>query len=58
MTTERRWPISCGKRGVDVSLRDYAGVTHEFFGMGAVVEKARQAEGAVADDLKQSFSAK
>ena len=46
------------KEGVDVDLRDYSGVTHEFFGMGAVVEKARQAESAVADDLKQSFAPK
>lgn len=42
--------------GVKVIARDYTGVTHEFFGMGAVVAKARTAETAVANDLKAAFA--
>ncbi len=42
--------------GVDVSAKTYEGVTHEFFGMGAVVPAAKDAEGMVADDLKASFA--
>lgn len=41
---------------VDVSAKTYEGVTHEFFGMGAVVPAAKDAEGMVANDLKSSFS--
>ena len=33
----------------------YAGVTHEFFGMGLVVKKAAAAEEAAAHDLKKAF---
>ena len=29
--------------GVRTDTMDYVGVTHEFFGMGAVVDKAREA---------------
>lgn len=39
--------------GVDVRQRTYDGVTHEFFGMGAVVDKARQAVAFGAEGLKQ-----
>ena len=39
--------------GVQVEARDYTGVTHEFFGMGAVVAKARQAEEFAAAELKK-----
>jgi acetyl esterase/lipase len=38
--------------GVDVERRDYEGVTHEFFGMGAVVAKAREAVEFAADRLR------
>lgn len=41
--------------GVPVSYRNYEGVTHEFFGMGAVVDKARQAMAFAAGNLKQAF---
>ena len=41
--------------GVDVNSRTYAGVTHEFFGMGAVVGDAKSAEAFVASDLDASF---
>ncbi len=33
----------------------YEGVTHEFFGMGAVVDKAREAEQLAATDLKSAL---
>jgi acetyl esterase/lipase len=44
------------KEGVSVSYKEYSGVTHEFFGMGAVVGKARDAEQFAADALKKTFA--
>lgn len=41
--------------GVKVNLKTYGGVTHEFFGMGAVVDKAKEAMGVAAADLKAAF---
>ncbi|MDQ3623263.1 MAG: alpha/beta hydrolase [Verrucomicrobiota bacterium] len=41
--------------GVKVNLKSYDGVTHEFFGMGAVVDKAKEAQSVVAADLKMAF---
>ena len=35
--------------------KTYTGVTHEFFGMGAVVDKAKEAEQMAADALKKGF---
>ena len=43
---------------VPVSMRDYPGVTHDFFGMGAVVEKAAQAQAFVGMELKKAFAPK
>lgn len=43
---------------VPVEMRDYPGVTHDFFGMGAAVEKAAQAQRFVADRLKEAFETK
>lgn len=43
--------------GVKVTLKTYDGVTHEFFGMGAVVEKAKEAVAAAAADLKAALGA-
>lgn len=40
---------------VAVRATNYAKVTHEFFGMGAVVNKARQAVQAAATGLRSSF---
>lgn len=40
---------------VPVSMRDYPGVTHDFFGMGAAVEKAAEAEAFVAGQLRAAF---
>lgn len=41
--------------GVKVDYKLYPGTTHEFFGMGAVVPLAAQAEAQAAADLKASF---
>jgi len=41
--------------GVDVTVQRYDGVTHEFFGMGAVVDKAKQAEQFAGAQLKKAF---
>ena len=43
--------------GVPVAYRNYAGVTHEFFGMGAVVDKAKEAVNVVANELKKAYAA-
>ena len=41
--------------GVGVTQKTYDGVTHEFFGMGVVLDKAKDAEGMAADALKRAF---
>ncbi|MGQ4273582.1 alpha/beta hydrolase [Terrihabitans sp. B22-R8] len=41
--------------GVPVTEKDYAGVTHEFFGLGALVADAKDAQAAVAAELKKGF---
>lgn len=41
--------------GVPVDYRNYEGVAHEFFGMGAVVDEAKQAEQQAAGGLKKGF---
>ena len=43
---------------VEVAAEDYKGVTHEFFGMGLVVDKAKQAEDVAVRNLKQAFATK
>ncbi len=43
--------------GVQVNHKNYEGVTHEFFGMGAVLDEAKDAVEFAARDLKKSFSA-
>ncbi len=42
--------------GVAVTYKNYEGVTHEFFGMGAVVDEAKDAVAFAARELKKSFS--
>ena len=42
--------------GVPVQYKVYPGVTHEFFGMGAVVDEAKQAEEFAAEGLKAAFA--
>ncbi|MBE9584263.1 alpha/beta hydrolase [Mucilaginibacter sp. JRF] len=41
--------------GVTTDLKNYDGVTHEFFGMGAVVPQAHDAEAYAVSQLKKSF---
>ena len=43
--------------GVSVELKEYPGVTHEFFGMGAIVPAAKQAVDYAAAKLKAAFGA-
>jgi len=42
--------------GVPTKVALYTGVTHEFFGMGAIVPKAKQANDFVAGELKRAFN--
>ena len=42
--------------GVSVQYKNYEGVTHEFFGMGAVLDSARQAVNFAAGNLNSSFA--
>ena len=44
--------------GVKVDAADYTGVAHEFFGMGAVVAKAKQAQQRAGKNLKAALKAK
>ncbi len=46
-----------GEADVAVKLQRYEGVTHEFFGLGAVVDKAKQAVTFAATELKTAFGA-
>lgn len=41
--------------GVKVDYRNYPGVTHEFFGMGAVLDDAKQAVSQAGQSLRQAF---
>ncbi len=42
--------------GVDVNYKNFDGVTHEFFGMGAVVDEAKAAMDFAVTDLKAAFA--
>ena len=42
--------------GVETSYHSYAGVSHEFFGMDAVVADAKKAQDVAAKDLRDAFS--
>ena len=42
--------------GVESEQKTYSGVTHEFFGMGKVVDVAKDAEQMAADGLKHGFA--
>ena len=44
------------KEGVKVTYKNYTGVTHEFFGMAAVVPKAKEAQEMASNDLKKAFA--
>ncbi|MGB3802327.1 MAG: alpha/beta hydrolase [Lewinella sp.] len=41
--------------GIDVERRVYGGVTHEFFGMAAVLEQAKEAQAFAAERLKSAL---
>ena len=41
--------------GIPVKVQYYQGVTHEFFGMGAVVPEAKRAVGFIAGELRNAF---
>lgn len=41
--------------GTPVTVHHYDGVTHEFFGMGAVVDKAKQAQQTAGEALRLAF---
>lgn len=43
------------RAGVPVERRDFEGVTHEFFGTAAVVQKAKEAQAYAGERLKQAF---
>lgn len=43
--------------GVDVDAANYEGVTHEFFGMAAVVDEAKEANQLAAENLMAAFQA-
>ncbi len=43
--------------GVKVNYKNYEGVTHEFFGMGAVLPEAKEAVEFAARELEKNFSA-
>ena len=42
--------------GITVDYKNFGGVTHEFFGMAAVVPEAKEAQSVVITDLKNAFS--
>lgn len=44
--------------GVSVDYKNYEGVAHEFFGMGAVLEESRDATKFAARNLKKAFDQK
>jgi acetyl esterase/lipase len=41
--------------GVPVVYEEYPGVTHEFFGMGAVLKQSKDAVSLVANNLQKAF---
>ena len=53
-----KYAAALKKAGVAVNHVNYDGVAHEFFGMGAVIDKAKAAQKVAGDDLKKSFSGK
>lgn len=58
LTEGKEYADRLRKDGVPVSYKEYKGVTHEFFGMGAVVPEAKEAEQFAADELKKAFAVK
>lgn len=58
MTEGKAYADRLKKEGVAVNYRHFTGVTHEFFGMAAVLPKAKQAQQFAADELTKAFNAK
>ncbi|GAB3456825.1 hypothetical protein GCM10027321_10790 [Massilia terrae] len=58
LTEGKEYADRLRKDGVPVTYKEYKGVTHEFFGMGAVVPEAKEAEQFAADELKKAFAGK
>lgn len=51
-----KYDVALKKAGVATHYMTYPGVTHEFFGMGAVLDKAKAAQKVAGDDLKASLA--
>ncbi len=51
----RSYATKLREAGVDVKTMDVTGVTHEFFGAGLAVDKAKKAEVFATDNLKDAF---
>lgn len=58
LTEGKAYADKLQKDGVPVAYRAWNGVAHEFFGMGAVVAKAKEAEQYAADALVKAFAAR
>ncbi|MCC2972145.1 alpha/beta hydrolase [Massilia sp. IC2-476] len=58
LTEGKQYADKLKQDGVPVAYREWSGVTHEFFGMGAVVAKAKEAEQYAADALTKAFASK
>jgi acetyl esterase len=56
LTEGALYSVALQKAGVAVNYRFYTGVTHEFFGMGAVIDQAKQAELDAAGDLRAALA--
>ena len=56
MTEGKKLSDALNAAGVTVNYKLYSGVTHEFFGMAAVVPEAKEAQGVAIADLKKAFS--
>ena len=52
----QRYAERLRQAGVPVRLRNFDAVTHEFFGMGAAVDTAKQAVAYAAEGLKEGFA--
>ena len=51
----KKYAAALEKAGVKVRYKNYEGVTHEFFGMGAVVDKSKDAVKYAAEGLTAAF---
>jgi acetyl esterase len=51
----KRYADKLEKANINVAYRNFDGVTHEFFGMGAVLPDAKKAVEFAADGLKTAF---